>query len=141
MLLLVVIVAICLGWYVDHKYRYRREIIDSWYYRHGGYRTTLVFRTDGTFTKTQKGRTVGESFEGTYKIGDGGGVLNVLKHEEFFYTVNGPDVRASNEMNEEVFFRWAISNNGYLLIHNLGYSEIADEMRLNREAYQRANAR
>ena len=58
-LLLTTIVAISLGWWIDHTSRNRRDIVGTWYYPTGdfiqlGYTTTLEIRADGTFTKEQK---------------------------------------------------------------------------------------
>ena len=141
MLLLIAITAISLAWYAEHFGRYRREILGTWHYSHGGYRTTLVTRPDGTFTKTQHSRTSGKVFEGTYENYDGAVVFIVLKKEEFMHSVDGPHVLATDLLNEKFVCRWATCNSGHLLIHCLDNRAVADEMRLNWESYKPVNAR
>ena len=138
---MIVIVSICLGWYVDHFYRFQREILGTWHYSHGGYRTTLTIRPDKSFEKTQRWRTHGRTFEGTYEPYDGGVVFSILNQTDFEHTQNGPNVTSEKRLNETVPCRLAICNNGYLLIHSLGSKAVAQELRLNWESYKPANAR
>jgi len=131
-LLVVVIIAISLSWYLDHFYKYRKEVVGTWIYSHPGYRTVLKIRPDKTFTKVQYGREVIKTFEGVYHIiGNSGKIsFNVTKIQtEFGTTIN------VKEIEDSLYCRCAVDADGFLLINYVGAQSIPIKLGLRWETY------
>lgn len=118
LLLLVLVIAISLGWYLDRNAVNRTMIEGAWYSEpvSMGYSSELNILTDGSFTKRQNYEGFSEIYGGDYKVGnDGRLIFNVT------YVVNveqGSDSESSDKqaMNARYNCRWAIDKCGYLLL-------------------------
>ena len=77
LLLLVLAVALAVGWYVDRNRDKRTDFLGQWYYPTNedgvfGYTSLIDFGPNGTFKKIQGYRTSYETFVGTYNIDENG---------------------------------------------------------------------
>ena len=148
-LLLTTIVAISLGWWIDHTSRNRRDIVGTWYYPTGdfiqlGYTTTLEIRADGTFTKKQKYRTGSSTYDGTYSTNENGTVtFNV--HKRINDSLIGemlPDFKPTiTEFDAAFRCRCGVDKTGYLIIDDYGMAPFAKDTGIQWETYMPKNAR
>ena len=140
-LLLIAIVAVTLGWYVDRHTRNHREILGTWYYPTDdvgvfGYTSLMDLRTDGTFSKMQGYRTSHETFDGTFEIQENGIVrFHVTTRTEGSdiaeavaeMTGHGDDNPTITQLDSYFSCRCAVDSSGYLVIDaqdwNIGNSE------------------
>jgi hypothetical protein len=82
LLLAMLIVALGLGWYLDHNDPRRTEIVGTWRGIHngkGGISTTLEIKEDGTFNQVQRDLVQTETYEGTYFYAPSGVVTFHIK--------------------------------------------------------------
>ena len=131
LLLLTVICAMAMSWYVDS--RGRRSIVGVWCYPiEGGvdYASSLTIRADSTFTKTQLYPFGMDTFAGTYAI-DKDGV--VIFHVTSKTRKHGPHetVRDETKLDANYMFRCAVDPSGYILLHEINshLSSVPDDER------------
>ena len=118
-LLVVALIAIALGWYVDFGSRDR--IIGTWTgpasaltLSSNSYTTTLEIRPDGTFSKVQRDGTNAVTFTGTYSILDDGLVkFNVA---QIARATDVLDEWTASTTDRNYFCRCAIDATGFLVI-------------------------
>jgi hypothetical protein len=133
LLLLIVIAALALGWYVDHRDRSRRDIIGTWHYPTPeqnllGYVSSLEIRADGTFTKHQMGRFGSDAFEGKYCVDKSGRIafhiLSKTERTDFDDLLKtAPKTKA---LDVEMWCRCAVDKSGYLILDMHGFSNPID---------------
>jgi hypothetical protein len=123
LLLLILVAAVSLGWYVDHVDRNRRDIIGTWHYPTPdftvvGYGTSLVIRPDGTFTKTQSGRSSTETFDGTYSVDKEGRVVFHVESKLVQTDLDAilPEERDPERLDSAYELRCAVDKSGYLIV-------------------------
>lgn len=125
LLLAMVIVALGLGWYLDHNNPRRTNIVGSWRTaRFSGYLisyfTNLEIREDGTFSKSQSDRRATEVYEGTYQtLRDGTVVFHVTLKKTFHpYWHKDNDIESSKQVTLDHKFKLhcAIDPSGLLLM-------------------------
>jgi hypothetical protein len=139
LLLAMVIVALGLGWFLDHYNRNRTEIVGTWHYPYqsspkgiSGYYTSLTIGEDGSFNKIEGHRFESETYTGTYRVEKEGIILfhvtkktSKMDREELWtqiYKARGeePPNRGPIELNVYYKTRCAVDKAGFLLLDNQG---------------------
>ncbi len=141
LLLAMVIVALGLGWYLDHNDPRRTEIVGTWHfpykslpYGQMGYYTMLTIYEDGTFTKEEIFRSHSDTYEGTYHV-EKDGIINfhVVKKtiktdlDEHFSEIykkmnqDPPPKRLPITLDVNYELRCAVDKAGFLLLENLSF--------------------
>ena len=128
-----VIVALGLGWYLDHNDPRRTEIVGTWHAQPSGemgYSTTLEIYPDGTFEKTAILRMHQEIYSGTYHLEKNGvitfhailittkndllpGLNQILKQQNQHEITEDPPVA----MDATYSILCAVDKNQHLLLH------------------------
>jgi len=157
-LLLVVIVAISLGWLVEHFDHRRKDIVGTWHYptprinvysEAQGYSSTFEIRSDGTFQKTQLRGTASSIYEGRYAPNDDGTVtFRIVKRTRNTkdgrpLPANATRITEFNEsFNAEFRCSCGIDKTGYLIIADgYGLNPFGHETGIRWEIYMPTTAR
>jgi hypothetical protein len=161
LLLAMVIVALGLGWYLDHHDPKRTEIVGTWYYPYKslpygqvGYHTTLTINEDGTFRKTEMGREGSEIYEGTYRMEKDGSIFFHVTKKTVKSDFHKIAVELSKQMNlpappdhspvtlhMQFKIRCAVDKSGFLLLDNQSFQfgEQKDECKISWDrSYERS---
>ncbi|MGC4006216.1 MAG: hypothetical protein QM811_25115 [Pirellulales bacterium] len=134
--LLTLLIAVGVGWYVDHTNRRRNDIVGTWSAptrdgsRYGftrtGYYSSLEIKNDGTFIKTQSGRWQSDVYTGTYEcLDDGIVVFRVLSKQIVLEHPLGEASKAET-IDREYPCRCAVDRGGHLLINKIPTANMLD---------------
>ena len=136
-LLVVAILAILLGWYLDRN-RVENELVGTWHFptldneQSAANRDTLILRDDGTFSKIQKYQFFGETYKGTYSIIQDGVVSFYVDEKD--YELYGKTVETIH-MGWNCHCRCAVDRDKYLLVHQVHCDRIGNEASSSRERF------
>jgi len=142
MLLAMVIVALGLGWYLDHHDPRRTEIVGTWHfpYPNSMHQThdamvTLELRDDGTFRKRHHGPFHDYAYEGRYN-------RNAESLMTFHITSLVTQPKQTKPQDTKYYARCALDPAGYLLVEiqqwEIGVDDSGHTNNITAESYERS---